>query len=161
MIDYYRAAGEIIKDDASSVLFNNSIEKTLAALEKWKGGLVDGWSLSIPVETYELSGVQRYGNIFQSDRYWDDLKEGMNGFGFLQSGIISTNEVVLLAKEFYPDYKSFPKDARLITTGEHRGFLVNQEGDLVVPGFSFYINVKERDLDISTFKTAYYYRKNE
>lgn len=144
-------------------LLLNAINRTVAGLRVYKEGTIDGWGTSIPVEVMAASEVDlaRYeGSVF-SRSYADTLDRGMSGFGMVQSKKITSQQVTLLAKEFIENWDAFPKDAVLITQGWYKGFFLTPEGDLLIPGFSFYANIAEGTIDISSFKTTPSYPGHE
>ncbi len=155
LIEDYRSARNEITKSEDSGLFANSIDRTLKGLEKWKANIVDSRGLFIPPDLYAKSGVAKFGDIFSSDKYWDMLKKGMEGYGMLISGRITTADIDLLAKKFYDSKKSFPSDAFLVTGGQYKGFFVTIGGNLVVPGVSFYRDASENKT--ASFKTTPFY----
>lgn len=144
-------------------LLFNAIDRTVAGLRIYKEGTVDGWGTSIPMEVMVASEVdlRRYGGTVFSREYAEALDRGMSSFGMVQSKRIVARQVTLLAKKFVEDWETFPKDAVLITGGWYKGFFVTPEGDLLIPGFSFYANVAEGALDMSQFKTIPSYPGHE
>ena len=144
-------------------LLLNAIDRTAAGIRVYKKGTVDGWGTSIPVEVIAASEVNlaRYEGAVFSRSYADALDKGMGGFGMVQSKKITTRQVTLLAKKFIENWDAFPKDAVLITEGWYKGFFLTTEGDLLIPGFSFYANVAEGTIDTASFKTTPSYPGHE
>ncbi len=144
-------------------LLLNAIDRTAAGIRVYKEGTVDGWGTSIPVEVMAASEVNlaRYEGAVFSRSYADALDKGMSGFGMVQSKKITTRQVTLLAKKFIESWDVFPKDAVLITEGWYKGFFLTPEGDLLIPGFSFYANIAEGKIDIASFKTTLSYPGHE
>jgi len=143
-------------------LFLNAIDRTAAGLRVYKEGTM-GWRTDIPVEVMAASEVDlaRYEGTVFSRTYAAALDRGMSWFGMVQSKKITTRQVTLLAKKFIESWDVFPKDAVLITEGWYKGFFLTPEGDLLIPGFSFYANIAEGKIDIASFKTTLSYPGHE
>ena len=135
-------------------VFLNAVDRTAEGLRVYREGTMDKWGVRIPKEMLDVAEIDlgKYDGSVFSRKYADALDRGMSGFGYIQSKRLSTRQVTLLAKQFLEEWKEFPKDAKLITQGWYKGFFVTADGDLLVPGFSFYANVDDGSISTTTFK---------
>lgn len=152
--------------------FLNPIQQTLAALEHYKSAY-EGFGLMFPAGTWEESEIayeeEKESRVargdaayltFTSVRYWDDLKDALKTYGYLESGRLrALKNVNLIAKQVFKD--SFPPDVFLIADGSFKGFFVKGNGDLLVPGAKLYRDVLETRVRVESWATTPWYYKSQ
>jgi len=140
-------------------VFVNAIGRTLEGLTPFQQGLSNGLGLSIRAEDITISEVDvgKWPDPINSMEYWREYCEGMCGFGILRSRNCKNHEIGILAKDFFRTAQQMPAGCSVIQTGLYKGFLVTEVGDLIVPGFSFYMCLADGSLHPEEFgkQTSY------
>jgi len=130
----------------SSYLYAHAAAKTAEALNAHKnfflgteGSAARAYSITLGIEA-ELADpkTRRVPPVFSLERF-QGLESAISSYGVVESANIWLPENTQLI--WKQKLSAIPPDLKLISSGNYRGFLVGDNGDLVIPGLQFYREV--------------------